>query len=80
MGLSGTQFAMPTDSQTLRFLFVVAAFAVYSQINRSPLTSELDASHCCFGCAWLIAIAQIIDQIFRRKKYGYFKTEDTDDH
>ena len=37
----------------------VAAFAVYSQINRLPLTSQLDASHCCFVCAWLIAYAQI---------------------
>ena len=36
---------------------VVAAFAVYIQINRSPLSSQLDASHCCFVCAWLIAIA-----------------------
>ena len=50
---------MPTGSQTLRFLLAVAAFAVYIQINRSPLTSQLDASHCCFVCAWLIAIAQI---------------------
>ena len=48
---------MPTDSQTLRFLLVVAAFAVYSQINRSPLSSELDAPLCCFVCAWLIANA-----------------------
>ena len=40
-------------------LLTVAAFAVYSQINRSPLTSQLDASHCCFVCAWLIAYAQI---------------------
>ena len=28
----------------------VAAFAVYSQINRSPLTSQLDASYSCFVC------------------------------
>ena len=43
-------------------LLTVAAFAVYIQINRSSLTSELDASHCCFVCAWLIAYAQI--QVF----------------
>ena len=40
-------------------LLTVAAFAVYSQINRSPLSSELDAPHCCFVCAWLIANAHI---------------------
>ena len=57
--LTRTHFAMPTDSQTLRFLLVVAAFAVYSQSNRSPLSSELDAPLCCFVCAWLIANAQI---------------------
>ena len=54
-----TQFALPTGSQTLRFLLAVAAFAVYIQINRSALSSELDAPHCCFVCAWLIANAHI---------------------
>ena len=48
----------------------VTAFAVYIQINRSPLTSELDASHCCFVCAWLIANAQIPAYISKDMSYN----------
>ena len=53
----------------------VAEFAVYSQINRSPLSSELDAPHCCFVCAWLIANAHIPvcrgESVMKRIKFKY---------
>ena len=57
--LSGTQFAMPTGSQTLRFLLAVAAFAVYRQPVKCSFVSKLPTSIRRPVCAWLIAIAQI---------------------
>ena len=55
----GTQFALPTDSQTLRFLLVVAAFAVYIQPVNCSFVSKLPTSIRRPVCAWLIAYAHI---------------------
>ena len=57
--LSRTQFAMPTGSQTLRFLLAVAAFAVYVQPVKCSFVSKLPTSIRRPVRAWLIANAQI---------------------
>ena len=56
---SRTQFAMPTGSQTLRFLLAVAAFAVYVQPVKCSFVSKLPTSIRRPVRAWLIANAQI---------------------
>ena len=62
--ITTTQFAMPTGSQTLRFLLsserdvAVAAFAVCMQKNNGSCVSKLPPSQYSFACAWLIANAQ----------------------